>query len=36
MSKHYCDSKFGTLGQLLSEIRVILQVYPLTFPHVVH
>ena len=29
MSEHYCDTKFGTLGQLSIEIRVILQVYPL-------
>ena len=29
MSEHHCDIKFCTLGQLSSEIRVILQVYPL-------
>ena len=31
MSELYCDVKFGSLGQLSSEICVILQVYPLTF-----
>ena len=36
MSEHYCDIKFGTLGQLSSEIIVILQVYPLAFPKFVH
>ena len=36
MSEKYCDIKFGNLGQLSSEIWVILQVYPLTFPQFVH
>ena len=29
MSEHHYDIKFGTLGQLSSKIKVILQVYPL-------
>ena len=32
MLLHYFDSKFGTVGQLLNEMWVILQVLTLDFP----